>query len=379
MADYQSTVDAYKYWASTKILIKLEKLGKHPDRKCFSEALEKLDISLNKRFQKKKKKIQNDQEMETLLPIKHWTANDTLNVFEALLNIPDEEKEKYPRIMAFVKTFLNIPENREIIEARIKTIVQEQLATSETGIPSNYHCQIVLEDKLSIRKMLLNRFNSFKFSVEKLYLPGHLPQNMEAEGQSPMTKGSGQLLKKKGKISEDQLYGLAATVKRGPLKTDQTLETHLKRMLEEKKLIDLGPKPCQLQKEQVIFLSHILNINRHIKELKLSGNSIGKKSTKALTKALWANKTLLTLDLSMNKIRDKEAAYLAHALEINTTLTTLLLTRNKIQGTGALEFVRVLKINKSLTRLDLSSNEIGENEKKALTVAWGVERSGLYL
>jgi len=100
---------------------------------------------------------------------------------------------------------------------------------------------------------------------------------------------------------------------------------------------------------------------------------------RAIANMLEVNKVLTSLNLSGNEVGAEGAKALASALEVNAVLTSLNLYYNNIGPSGALAIAGALKVNKALasalrvngvlTSLNLSYIEVGAEGAKALASA----------
>jgi Ran GTPase-activating protein (RanGAP) involved in mRNA processing and transport len=127
----------------------------------------------------------------------------------------------------------------------------------------------------------------------------------------------------------------------------------------------------KVDKDGAALLAHSLNGNSALKELRLSGNTIGRRSGLTLAEALASEVTALTLlDLSSCHFSDECGAKIARALAKNFVLAVLDLSGNGSigQSSGA-AMAELLAFNQHLKRLDLSHCMMGEAEGTALAAA----------
>jgi hypothetical protein len=101
-------------------------------------------------------------------------------------------------------------------------------------------------------------------------------------------------------------------------------------------------------------------VNKSLRTLNLSKNSICCKGAQKLASALEVNGHVKSLKLAHNDIGDDGAACLARMLERNTSLTELNLSYNPIGNKGALELIGSLRSDSALTSIDVSFNTIDD-------------------
>ena len=106
------------------------------------------------------------------------------------------------------------------------------------------------------------------------------------------------------------------------------------------------------------LVDEILEKERNIRKLDLSGNQIQWGMHCFAQRVLANHQSLEELDLSHNQIGDDEVKELAKALEGNQTLLRLNLGNNCIREQGVFALVSALEKNKILQELELESNSI---------------------
>ena len=156
------------------------------------------------------------------------------------------------------------------------------------------------------------------------------------------------------------------------------------------KLSLLNMHDVQYTEKNISALIEMLQVNKSLQYLDLSGNSFidsgshcvfeglqhnntlvnlnlrntgitaaDPDTARSLTKMLQVNKSLTHLDLSENQICDSGAHYVFEGLQSNTTLVNLNLSNTGITAADpdtARSLTKMLQVNKSLTHLDLSRN-----------------------
>ena len=155
-------------------------------------------------------------------------------------------------------------------------------------------------------------------------------------------------------------------------------------------LVRLIVTKCCLTCTGAVNISKVLRINGTLKYLDISCNSIGddgisaisdglhvntmlvqlvarrceffSKGAENVAKMLQSNKTLKYLDISGNHIEDDGAVAVTCSIQINTTLTELMLHECKFHFQGLESVSKMLMINKSLKgRLSVSYDDDGED------------------
>jgi Ran GTPase-activating protein (RanGAP) involved in mRNA processing and transport len=130
------------------------------------------------------------------------------------------------------------------------------------------------------------------------------------------------------------------------------------------------PGQRQIEPEQLIALSHVLESNNTLTSLNLQGNNIGLEGSIAIGRALEKNTTLTQLHLKINPIGNNGIIALSRALEKNRTLLTLQLEHTKLRGAEAgIAMGNALEKNATLTNLDLANYSIKARTRGKPSVA----------
>ena len=106
-------------------------------------------------------------------------------------------------------------------------------------------------------------------------------------------------------------------------------------------LVRLVASACHLTHETAVNIGRMLQINKALKYLKISSNSIG----------------------------DDGILAISDGLHINTTLIQLIARGCRFHSKGAEGIAKMLQANKTLKYLDISSNNIGDDGIKAITLS----------
>ena len=101
------------------------------------------------------------------------------------------------------------------------------------------------------------------------------------------------------------------------------------------------------------ILKVLIEENRSLKKIYLSGNRIDAAQAERLRELLIANDSLETLMLSVNALKDEGARLVADGLRENAALTQLSLASNGISATGGVYLLESLSENRVLRHLDL--------------------------
>ena len=109
------------------------------------------------------------------------------------------------------------------------------------------------------------------------------------------------------------------------------------------------------------------NLPSTLVRLIVSGCHLTSSSALSIGKMLRINKALKYLKISSNSIRDEGISGISDGLCTNTTLIQLVARRCSIHSKGAKSVAKMLQINKTLKYLDISSNNIGDSGIKAVT------------
>ena len=151
--------------------------------------------------------------------------------------------------------------------------------------------------------------------------------------------------------------------------TSETVKA-LNKMLRMNKTLDY----LNLSHNQVtpyIFLGLQLNSALVHLNLRNTGITINRRNVQALTKMLQLNKALKYLNMSCNSISDLGAQSIFKGLQHNNTLLHLMLRYTRIEDEGAVNIAQLLDTNHSLQTLDISGNRIGS--KGLLYIAKSLE------
>ena len=142
----------------------------------------------------------------------------------------------------------------------------------------------------------------------------------------------------------------------------------LLRELSKCTLTSLELRHCHISSEGAVELATALCKNTTLRELDLSGNSIGEhvEGVTAVATMLAENKSLTWLGLRGCHISGQGAGELAAALCKNSTLQALYLDHNPIGVEGASSMSDMLQHNTSLVQLDMSDDSVGEEGVRQL-------------
>ena len=171
----------------------------------------------------------------------------------------------------------------------------------------------------------------------------------------------------------------------------------VKLLLKFKHLIQLNVTRIDMTEVGTCALCECLKVNTSLQSLEISHNSIKDKGlTKILNnlpgtlvrlmvsgchltyngavsfgKMLKINKALKYLKISSNSIGDDGISAISDGLHINMTLIQLVARRCEFHSKGAKSVAKMLQANRALKYLDISSNNIGDSGIKA--VAHGIQ------
>ena len=114
-------------------------------------------------------------------------------------------------------------------------------------------------------------------------------------------------------------------------------------------------------------ISDGLKCNISLQELNMSDNKITSEGAKMIGEAIKVNKTLKKLYISHNSISDDGAAAISDGLKYNFSLQELNMSYNKITNKGAKMIGEAIKVNKTLQKLDISYNSISDDGAAAIS------------
>ncbi|KAI6655793.1 hypothetical protein LOD99_1968 [Oopsacas minuta] len=113
--------------------------------------------------------------------------------------------------------------------------------------------------------------------------------------------------------------------------------------------------------ETTTHLGKMLNVNKTLKELRLSKHNLTDFDMLELCNLFKDNKSIVSLDFSCNKLAQDGAKYLSQLLKFNTTIKYIDLTANRIGDQGLIAISEVIRFyNSTLGTLMIGYNNIGD-------------------
>jgi len=124
---------------------------------------------------------------------------------------------------------------------------------------------------------------------------------------------------------------------------------------------ELGPEGAEILFKSLLGNNCITSIDISSHE-GLHRNHLSEKGLKKLVPLLQSNKILSILNLSGNSIKSEGLAYIAQGIKGNFTLSSLKICQNEIQGVSAtVQNLKAIIIESKLMELDISDNPLGNS------------------
>jgi hypothetical protein len=108
-------------------------------------------------------------------------------------------------------------------------------------------------------------------------------------------------------------------------------------------------------------IGRLLDINDHVREIKLSGQHLEEVDAKVLAQVLKNNRTVFSLFISWNSFGDAGCVALMESLAHNKTVTSLSMKHVGMGSAAGVALAKMLQLNSSIRWMELDGNNIGES------------------